>query len=511
MRCTRKKIAFLSLALLFMLIAMPMVYAGEIKLSTNQSEYYFTVKESAVIPLEITNTHGKKIDGMLTTSLAQKIDQPGYSYSGLNSQSRSFSIAPGKSMIQLGFGAADTPLLLKIDLSFAYDTFKVELKDIIIHYVAQQEQKQENNEQKESSSRQAEQQKIAQDLQEKFRQMFSPQQQQRPSAGQQQQKQNELQNNQLSQDSSALKKQMEQDMAAQDRLKQEFQQELSQNGQFIEKHQQMLDQGYQMKNADLQPTEKNCGNFNIDYENQRGEAGNIKGIMENSTITNMQKINEDDKRTMLNRLGNDERFRQYEEQLKNEGFERRSSEFTQEQNKTIAQINYANPQNQTAAISADIIDNEIKNVELKREHNYYVWLLGLLALSGIGYYIYTKYFAKKPETDIGLQQATPEPDFDYVLEAKKLLEESKALFAKQMYKDAYGKAGQSLRMYLSYKHGMNKEVTNDEIIRYFMFKNKDHAPYKDCFDLCSMVEFAKYQPNGEDFGKITGFVDRTLK
>ncbi|MGA9940901.1 MAG: hypothetical protein WBP88_02775, partial [Nitrososphaeraceae archaeon] len=46
------------------------VYAQDILLSTNQTDYYFKTGENAIIPIEINNTYGKQISGILQYTIS---------------------------------------------------------------------------------------------------------------------------------------------------------------------------------------------------------------------------------------------------------------------------------------------------------------------------------------------------------------------------------------------------------------------------------------------------------
>jgi HEPN domain-containing protein len=101
-----------------------------------------------------------------------------------------------------------------------------------------------------------------------------------------------------------------------------------------------------------------------------------------------------------------------------------------------------------------------------------------------------------------LQSPIIKKSFNYRQEAERLLNEAKHDFENNLYKDAYGKVGQSLRLFLSYHHGLKKELTNSEMIRYLKNQKKSFKHIKECLDLCSLVEFAKYKENKSDFIKI---------
>ncbi len=172
------------------------------------------------------------------------------------------------------------------------------------------------------------------------------------------------------------------------------------------------------------------------------------------------------------------------------------------------------------SISAEVINGTIQNVKIEnsdKENDYskkylWLWLLVLfIALLLVSYFIYKKYYKKIKKEIKETIQMTKEKQFDYKKEAIKLLDKAKDLFEKGKYKDAYEKVGQAIRLYLSYKYGLKREVTNDEIIKYLKNKNKEVKLIKRCFDLCSLVEFAKYKANKKDFEKIVGLGEEIIK
>lgn len=84
-----------------------------------------------------------------------------------------------------------------------------------------------------------------------------------------------------------------------------------------------------------------------------------------------------------------------------------------------------------------------------------------------------------------------------------MLEKARRLFDKGEHKDAYMLAGQALRLYLGYKNSLTRETTNDELIAYLKKRRKPFRKAKECLDLCSLVEFARYEANRRDFERIT--------
>ena len=407
------KLKIVLLIVLFIL-TIPLVQAKDIPFSLDQKEYFFKTGEEAVIKLEALNSYNETIDGLLTYTITQQINQANFQFSSSNTKSTSFSIAEGVSETPISFGTSDKEMTLIVGLKFSYvkdEAREVILEDIKIHFVTDESQK--NNQQNQVSS--------------SSKKVHIPQQQ--PQNTQQ-----KLQNSQLSQDSSAIKQQMQRKIQNHEQMREEFQKLLE-------------------KNQD---------------------------------------------------------FQKFNEKLQEQGFIQQSMDFSQEQNRTSVRLNYINQNDETASIKAEIVNNTVEEVELVNHNEnverIYWWLILIIALlSVIGYFVYKKFQKKAHKEDIIANKVVDRP-FDYKKESLDMLEKAKILFEKKEYKDAYMLAGQSLRLYLSHENGLKKEITNDEIIEHLKNHKKEFRDAKDCFDLCSLVEFAKYQENKKDFDKIVNFI-----
>ncbi len=510
-----------------MITIIPMVNASilsskDITFSVNQKDYYFKTGEEAIIPLNIENTYGKDINGKLTYTYTQTTNQGGMSMSSTNSQSISFSTKDGETTQKLNFGTSNNPSELNVKLKFTYTENEqriVNLDGITIHFVSDENQKQ-NQENKQSASSetysQTQQQNSNQDplsqMQQQINQMmnnnnnYNNQQTQDPKQA--------LQNNQMSQDSSALKKQMENQIKEQEKNKEELQKELAKNENFQKEHKELLDQGYNLTNANFNPSSNNTGDFKLDYKKPNGEEASLSGNINKGKVENLKKDTPETRQKMLDELEQNKKFQQYEKKLQKEGFSKNNSEITQQQNKTNIKIEYKNKNNETASINTEIVNNTIKNIDLKQPTKQTTKIAIPLIIATIvlilSFLIYKKLNKKQP-TNTTKQKLKPiVRKINYKLESKKLIEKAKKLFEEKKYKDAYGTAGQALRLFLSYENNLNKEITNDEIIKYLKQKQKEHKQIKECFDLCSLVEFAKYETNKKDFDKIISKTEQII-
>ena len=454
---------------------------------------------------------------MLTYTIIQSINQGGFQYSGSNTQSTSFTVPKDKADIPINFGTSNSPEVLEVNLKFSYNensqSREVDINGLKIHFVSGTSQQSNNQKSISSSSQQT---KASSQSSSKQNNFFSQQQKQMQNAFNQmnqntpqqtqQNSQQALQNSQMNQDSSAIKQQMENQLAQQQQMKQDFQKNLAQNQKFQKEHQKLLNQGYKLTNASLNPSSNNTGSFKLDYQNKNGEHASLKGQMQDGKMQNLQKDTPEIRQQILKKLEQSKKFQKYQNQLQKQGFKQSNMNFSQAQNKTNVQINYTNLEtNQSKIIQAQIVNGTIKNIKLeqtKKNKKTFLWVLLFLIFIAVIYLLYKRLSKKKEIEEVIIEEKIEEKPFDYKAESMKLLRKAKKLFDEGKYKDSYGTAGQALRLFLSYKNKLNKEITNDEIIEYLRKHKKPYEKAKHCFDLCSLVEFAKYKANRKDFEKI---------
>ncbi len=496
----------LYLFFLLFLIPFPLVFAEELVMSVDQSEYYFKVGENAIIPLEIENNYGHQISGMLQYTISQQIMQANTQFSSSNTQASTFTVNDGIQTGSLDFGTSNSPSTLTVNLNFIYNDgnqINVSLDPIIIHFVSDESQKNNVQNKMQSSSQQGSpsqsnpsnpQQSIQQKLDELMNQQSSfPQDPQQ-----------RLQNNQLAQDSNALKKEIQQQLQEENSLKKEFEKQLVSNEDFQKKHQQLLQQGYNVTNGNLNPSSTSTGDFEVNYENKQGKWAKIEGSMVNGTLTDIQKQTQEEREELLSKLREDPTFQEYQNQLTQDGFVEKNLEFDFDKNITSISLIYQNDKLQTATITADFKNDELIKVQLEKPWKDYSYLYPFLILLPVGivtYFLYKKLRIKKkiPSKPV-ISKETKK--FDYVTVSENLIKEAQDCFDNKQYKDAYGKVSQAIRLFLSYELNLNKEITNEDLLSYLNNTIYPISEIRNCFELSSLVEFAKHDENQEDFNKI---------
>lgn len=477
--------------LLIFIFLIPLVNA-QINFETNQSEYYFQVNENAIIPIRIINDFNQEIQGMITSTTISKVEQGNSFMQQTNSNSQSFIVPKDNQVIGFEFGSANTPTELIVSIKYDYfdpnnNKYTLNMPDLKIHFVQDQNQKQ-NKQNKQKSSTQSEKEKSEQAKKEAEQRKKDLENQMK-----QQQKQNELQNrlqnNQVNQDTSSIKNEIND----KEKTNQEFEKQLSQNKEFKQNLQELKQENYDLLNQNIQSNDGKNGEFNLEFQDKEGNKANLKGNIQNQTISIELKKDKD----LLNKLKQNSKFNKFNNSLIKDNFKFNNTSIKHQRNQTTI-IHTYKKQNQTAKIISTFKNDTLKNIKLERSRNYkfliYLFLITIIILI---YLLYNKY---KPQKEI--IKNNQNPIFNYKQEAQSILNDAIKLFEKKQYKDAYGKAAQSVRFFYCHKLKLNKELTNTELIKILRRHNLDSEKLQDCLNTCGLVEFAKYQANKEDFNLI---------
>ena len=516
------------------------VYAQDILLSTNQTDYYFKTGENAIIPIEINNTYGKQISGILQYTISQLINQGNIQLSNYNTEKKSLSINEENNKISLDVGKSDTPSNFTVNLGFNYNENGnriVPLGPIIIHFVSDESQKNTHQQNKMQSSSQpstqsnqqdifSQQQQMEQGLNELFgnqSDLFSQQQQQMEQklnellGNQQNQSQNQqqqLQNNQLAQDSNALKQQLDRQVQKQEQIKKEFEQKLFSNNEFLNRHQNLLKNGYNINASNLNAKSNDTGSFDIKYNNTTGKWATLQGNMKNGTMTNINEQSQDKQEKLLEKLKQNKSYQQFNSKLLTEGFSQNDIAFEANGNVTNVILKYEDQKQANATITANFVNDEIRQVTLEDRNSnpLNLMLLIIIAVTVVSalciYFAIKKFKNKKSFTIIDTQLNPKLKSFDHVIESKKLIDEAIQYHDKGHYKEAFGTAGKSIRLFLSHDAGIKREITSEELIRLIPKDNYPINDIRECLKVTDLVEFAKLKATDYDFKKIISLFNK---
>jgi len=319
-----------------------------------------------------------------------------------------------------------------------------------------------------------------------------------------------VRNNQLNQNTGALKEEMQQEMQKQEQIKKEFQKQLSENPEFREKHQELMDKGYNLTNASVNPASNNTGGFELGYQKPDGGTARLTGRMQNGSMKEIMSHTSEDEGAMLQRLEQNHEFQRLDEKLRDGGFGRGSAAFDQlSQNHTKITVPYEDEDGEKREIHADYINGTIRDVGVvgERERGGHPWwiLLSILILIVVGWFVYGRYSNRGGAVDVSPLQNPAKVDSAAISRA--MIGDARNLFERGEEKEAYKKVSQAVRSYLSYKVGDNIEITAVEAVQLLKRKGQDFQMVKECLDRCGSVEFAKLQPDRADFERVVEIAD----
>lgn len=155
------------------------------------------------------------------------------------------------------------------------------------------------------------------------------------------------------------------------------------------------------------------------------------------------------------------------------------------------------------------IENNSEFFRMKEEpRSWPYWMLIFLVIPLLGIYLYKRYLSSNELLPVQLSlpvQANPGE------EALAKLDRAVGMFNSGMQKEAYLEASGALRTYFKEMLGIN-ELTSDEILRVIK-GSKDEIYIEDtrqCFMLCDLVKFARYEPDPDDFKRMIEYAKRII-
>ena len=325
-----------------------------------------------------------------------------------------------------------------------------------------------------------------------------------------------VQNNQLNQNTGAIKEEMQQEMQKQKQMRDEFQKNLVENPEFQRKHQELLSKGYNLTNASINPVSNNTGDFEFGYQKPDGSTARLAGSMQNGSIQEMMSRTSEDENAMLQRLEQDPEFQRLDAKLRESGFIRGSAAFDQlSQNHTEITVPYEDEDGEKRAIHAEYINGTIRDVVLvgdSRRGGHPWWiLLAVLILSLIGWFVYGRYSNRDRGAVAEVQSLQNPTKVDYVAISRAMIRDARNLFERGEEKEAYKKISQAVRYYVSYKFGDNREITAVEAVHLLKREGQDFQMVKECLNRCGSVEFAKLQPDRADFEEVVEIADGLVR
>lgn len=302
------------------------------------------------------------------------------------------------------------------------------------------------------------------------------------------------------QDMQNIQKEMEQQRQEQQKMENELKGRIENNSEFQKLSEELKKQGYAPVQQEIKPESNDTGNF--DYRFNKGQDNaNISGRMNAGKMENIQKQSTEDIKKLEQYIESNETFRQMNNTLSNKGFNLTARNIDLKTNISSFEYSYNDQQGRNASIKGNVTTaGEIKDIMLKEpEPPFPYWILAflLVPLLGIVLYLESRSNAKPVNQEIASVQIDPKEN------ALLMLEKAEGMFNNGMQREAYVEASNAVRYYFRGTTGIN-ELTSDEILRSIRV-SKDEGyigEVRECFMLCDLVKFAKYEPNAEDFNRV---------
>ncbi|RZN35858.1 MAG: hypothetical protein EF813_08300 [Methanosarcinales archaeon] len=329
-----------------------------------------------------------------------------------------------------------------------------------------------------------------------------------------------VQNNQMNQNTGAIKEEMQREMQKQQQMGDEFKKQIAENQEFQKKHQELLNNGYNLTNASVNPISNNTGDFELGYQKPDGETARLTGSMDNGSMQELMSQTSEDEGVIMAALEQNPEFQRLDHELNKSGFKRGVAAFDQlSQNQTQVTVPYGGEDGEKREVCADYVNGTIENVvivgESGRDRDDLLWILMLALIICVAcvasWLVYRKYLNKTRETPVQPVEKPESTEINYVAVSGGMLNEARSLFERGDEKEAYAKVSEALRFYFSHKFGDNRELTGIETVCLLENNNRDVQNVKEYFNRCELVEFAKSEPDPAEFWDMVGIADELIE
>ncbi|MFA5331845.1 MAG: hypothetical protein WC342_05655 [Methanoregula sp.] len=496
--------------LIFAALIVPAAFAADITITSDKTDYYFGLGETANIALPVTNTYSQDMDGTLQFTTAEQLQNSGTVMTSTKNRVYTTTIPAGNSFLNISAGTSDVPKTMKIDVAFQYtgtSSTQVTLPEIIVHFVQDPSSASNPEGSAVTSTSGAASSGFGSSSVQIVQQAVSVQQQAGRDAGLSQSLSSDLQNNQLSQDTSALKAQLEQEAAKRDQTKNEFAENLSADPLVRQVNGTLEADGFTRQSVSSNPTDSSNGAFTMLYQNGAGEQISVAGSMTSGVVPSVM----EQSAAALNvtaPVAANATYRSSADELAGNGFLRNQTFVNQTLAGATVNVTFLSEQGRPAYINATVDQGNVTQVSLAIDHTEMNYLLIgivialIILIAFCAWILYRRYRARKKPAAQVIPKPRPAPaPVDYRKEALRLIARAEVAFVRQEFPEAYGCLGQATRLFLSYRRGDCRELTNAELGP-VLAASGDAGQAQEILallDRCSDVEFAKGYPEAGEF------------
>jgi hypothetical protein len=498
--------------LLLSLLLVPTALAAGITITSDKTDYYFALGDTAAVSLPVSNTYGHDVDGTLRFTTVELLQNTGSTLTSTKNRVYTKTIPSGTSFINISAGTSDVPAAIRIQVAFQYSdpsATQVTLPEITVHFVQDPSQYAQSQGSAQTSTSGAASSSFGSSSVQIVQQSVSVQQQAGRDASQGQSASSALQNSQLSQDTSALKEQLQREAAEKEQAKSEFEQALDADPLVRQVNATLTADGYSRQSVDENPASGSDGTFSMTYQNAAGEQVNLQGTMYQGVVPSVLEQSAAEVNVTAPLAAN-ATYQSFVQGLAGQSFQRNATLMNVTLSGATVNLTYLSAQGTPAYVNATVENGNVTQVSLEippGETGYL--LMGLIAAIAViaaagAWLVWRRFRVKKPVAPQAARQTRPAPVLiDYRKEALRLLAEAEAAYRRQEFSSAYGLAGRAARIFLSYDHGDRRELTNAEIVAVLAASGRTGSGAVGMLlDRTSDVEFARGLPDAEEFAAM---------
>ncbi|WP_292368864.1 hypothetical protein [Methanoregula sp. UBA64] len=496
--------------LLCALLVVPAALAAGITITSDKTDYYFALGDTAAIALPVTNTYDHDIDGTLQFTTVEQLQNTGSTLTSTKNRVYTTTVPSGSSYINISAGTSNVPESIQIQVAFQYtdpSATQVTLPTITVHFVQDPAQYTQSQGGKQTSTSGAATSAFGSSSVQVMQQSVSVQQQAGRDASQS--SSSALQNNQMSQDTSALKEQLQREAAEKEQAKKAFAQALDADPLVRQVNETLAADGYSRASVDTTPTSGSDGSFAMTYQNAAGEQVTLNGAMTQGVVPSVL----EQSATTLNvtsPLAANTTYQSFVRTLSDKGYTRNTTLTNVTLTGAMVNVTYLTDKGTPGFVNATVENGNVTQVSLGLNEKGPDYLLiaiiaVVLVIAAVcAWLIWRRLKARKPVLPAVVSPLRPTPvPLDYRKEALRLLAEAEAAYGRHEFRDAYGLAGRAARVFLSYYHGDRRELTNAELVSVLAASRRPGAEViGTILERTSDVEFAKGMPDDTEFAAI---------
>jgi hypothetical protein len=308
----------------------------------------------------------------------------------------------------------------------------------------------------------------------------------------------------MSQDTQALKQQMQNQMAQQKQMEQAFQEAVENSREFNELQEELKQQGYEQAGNRMMPETEDTGDFEYSYK-KGNETAMLKGKMDDGKIKDLTQWGSRQQSQLEESLMNNPDFQKLDQQLQSQGYQPTQGQISiPSQNRSQFNIQYEKDNSQANITGTINVNGTIEEIKLQKEEieKGFPWWLIILLLAplALAYYLWKKRQRKEESVSDG---PVFKPNVDFRTKARQMLKEAQRLYDSGEEITAYTKVSEAIRYYFRNEQHHPEDFTDNELVKTLeKNKHKSAKQARECLTLCGLVKFAKYTPNKKDFEKI---------